>query len=73
MPKSSLGGGLLPPSLSQQWTINFSNGTIHLAMDPTTVISVATVTPYVPAFHQDQKVILWKNIGPALSQKWLAN
>merc|ERR1719491_1670700 len=73
MPKSSLGGGLFPPSPSQQWTINFSNDTIHLAMDPTTVISVATVTPYVPSFHQGQKVILWNNIGPALSQKWLSN
>ena len=73
MPRISLGGGLLPQNPSQQWTINFANGTIHLAIDPTTVISVATVTPYVPSFHQGQKVILWKSIGPALSQKWLAN
>jgi len=61
---------ILVPSPFQRWIFNAANGSINLASDPTTVISVATVTPYIPTFQQMQKIIVWKNIGPALSQKW---
>merc|ERR1711988_941316 len=57
-----------PMNPLQKWVFG-SDGTIHLASDPSTLISVFSLTPYANVFFQTQKVIIWKRIG-ALTQIW---